>query len=130
MIPQTGGSLLETVASWGAAAVAFIGSAALLRRRLSKDRTEIAKDTAEANFVQRLLIERDAAQADAREAWRARQVDAETIARLVSQSAGQAKDIKRMIETFAAFQRKIGRMYPETREFLDTDWHPLPKEKP
>lgn len=122
---QQAAGLLETVASWGAAVVALAGSAALLRRRLSRDRTAIAKDTVEATFVERLLQERDAAQADARAAWQARQADAETIARLTSLTTSQAKEISRMAENFAAFQRKIGRLYPATREFLDTDWVPL-----
>lgn len=122
---QQAASLLETFAGWGAAAVAFAGSAALLRRRLSRDRTEIAKDTVEATFVQRLLQERDTAQADARAAWQARQGDAEIIARLTSLATGQAAEISRMTKNFAAFQRKIGRLYPATREFLDTDWVPL-----
>ena len=122
---QHASGLLETVASWSAAGAVFVGSVALLRRRLSRDRTEITKDTVEASFVERLLIERDNAQADARAAWQARQVDAETIARLLSEANSQAAEIARMSKEFASFQRKIGRIFPTAREFLDTGCVPL-----
>lgn len=128
-MPHQFSGLLETVASWGAAAVALVGSAALLRRRLSRDRTEIAKDTAETSFVERLLLDRDSARADAREAWQAHQADVETIARLITQTDGQAKEISRLIDNFAAFQRKIGRLYPITREFLDSNRVPIKEDK-
>jgi hypothetical protein len=117
--------LTQQVVGWTAAATAVIGAAggaALLRRRLSKDHTEMTKDRVESEFVVLLLRERDDALESAREAWRVRQVDAESIARLTSQNAYQQQEIERLKAEFAAFKRLIARMYPATRVFLESDF--------
>lgn len=114
------------IAGWAAAATAVVGAAggaALLRRRLSRDRTEMTKDRVESEFVVLLLKERDEALESAREAWRVRQVDAESIARLTSQNAYQQGEIERLKEEFHAFKRLIARLYPATRVFLESDFH-------
>jgi hypothetical protein len=124
--------LTARVAAWTAAITGSIGAAggaALLRRRLSRDRTEMTKDRVESQFVVLLLKERDDAMENAgkawdnaREAWRMRQVDAESIARLTSQNQFQQQEIERLKTDFAAFKRLIARLYPATRNFLESDF--------
>ena len=117
--------LTNQVAGWTAAATAAIGAvggAAMLRRKLSRDRTEMTKDRVESEFVTLLLRERDEAIASAREAWRVRQADAESIARLASQNTFQQQEIERLKGEFAAFKRLIARLYPNTRSFLESDF--------
>lgn len=115
--------LMQTIAGWTAAATAAVGAAggaALLRRRLSRDRTEMTKDRVESEFVVLLLKERDEAIDNAREAWRVRQVDAESIARLTSQNNYQQGEIERLKTEFATFKRLVARLYPTTRPFLES----------
>ena len=117
--------LTQQVVGWAAAATAAIGAAGgavALRRRLSRDRTEMTKDRVESEFVTLLLKERDEALASAREAWRVRQVDAESIARLTSQNLYQQQEIERLKSEFAAFKRLMVRLYPTTRSFFDSDF--------
>jgi hypothetical protein len=117
--------LSQEVIAWTAAATAVIGAAggaAVLRRKLSRDRTEMTKDRVESQFVQLLLQERDEALESAREAWRVRQVDAESIARLTSQNLYQQQEIERLKAEFAGFKRLVARMYPATRQFLESDF--------
>jgi hypothetical protein len=131
--------IVKTVGAWGAGIVALATSAAVLARRLSKDRTEITKDAAEASFVSQLLKERDAAIASAREAWKERYQDSNTIARLKAENEYQARELARLSDDFAAFKRLLGRMYPETRPFvesgfidesqMDIDELPLPERR-
>lgn len=131
-IPYMGTAYMETgltqqVVGWTAAATAVIGAAggaAVLRRRLSRDKTEMTKDRVESEFVVLLLKERDEALASAREAWRVRQVDAESIARLQSQNLFQEQEIQRLKQEFGAFKRLIARLYPATRAFLESDFPP------
>jgi len=117
--------LTQQVVGWTAAATAVIGAAggaAVLRRRLSRDKTEMTKDRIESEFFTLLLKERDDALASAREAWRVRQVDAESIARLTSQNIYQQQEIERLKQEFASFKRLIARLYPSTRAFLESDF--------
>lgn len=119
--------LTQQIVGWTAAATAAIGAAGgaiALRRRLSRDRTEMTKDRVESEFVVLLLKERDEALANAREAWRVRQVDAESIARLTSQNLYQQQEIERLKGEFGAFKRLIARLYPATRPFLESDFPP------
>lgn len=122
--------LTQQVVGWTAAATAVIGAAggaALLRRRLSRDKTEMTKDRVESEFFTLLLKERDEALANAREAWRVRQVDAESIARLTSQNIYQQQEIERLKQEFASFRRLIARLFPATRAFLESDF-PIPTD--
>lgn len=117
--------LTQQVVGWTAAATAVIGAAggaALLRRRLSRDNTEMTKDRVEGQFFGQLLKERDDALADAREAWRVRQVDVESIARLTSQNLYQQQEIERLRDEFSSFKRLIVRLYPTTRAFLESEF--------
>ncbi len=122
---MSGPSLLEAIAGWGAAGVGLVGSAALLRRRLSRDRTEMTKDRVESKFVERLIDDRDAAIAEAREASHARQIATEAIARLTAQNEHQAGEISRLRVEFAAFKRMMLRMYPEALQFVGSDFQHL-----
>ena len=117
--------LLPGVSGWIAAAFAAMGSFALLRRRLSKDKTELAKDQAERTFIALMLAERDQAIAEKHEAWRVRQVDVESIARLTSQNLYQQEEIERLVREFATFKGLIARLYPDTRRFLESDFAEL-----
>ena len=118
-------ALGPSLAGWGAAGVGLAGSLALLRRRLSRDQTEMTKDRMETNFIERLLKDRDAAMAEEREAARMRQVDTEAIARLTAQNEHQAREIARLTVEFAAFKRMILRLHPDMRPFLGSDFPPL-----
>lgn len=117
--------VLQNIAGWGAAGVGLAGSLALLRRRISRDQTEMTKDRTESNFVERLFADRDLAMTEAREAWRACRADTEAIARLTSQNEHQAREISRLTVEFAAFKRMIVRLHPDMRPFLGSDFPPL-----
>ena len=116
--------ILQQVAGWGAAVLTAVGGGALLRRRLSRDRTEMTRDHVESEFLLLLLKERDQALASAREAWRQREEDAQSIARLSSQTAFQQAEIDRLHAEFDHFKRTIVRLYPTTRQFLESDFQP------
>jgi hypothetical protein len=119
---STEAGLLQTIAGWTAAGIGLAGSAALLRRRLSRDRTEMTKDRAESNLVELLLRERDEAQKIAREAQSARHAAAEAVARLMAKTESQAAEIARLQREFTAFKRMLARVYPDTRLFLGSDF--------
>ena len=116
--------MLQQVAGWTAAVLTAVGGGALLRRRLSRDRTEMTRDRVESEFLLLLLKERDQALATAREAWRQREADAQSIAQLASQNAFQQAEIDRLHDEFKQFKRTIARMYPTTRPFLESDFQP------
>lgn len=113
---------LQQAAGWTGAVLTAVGGAALLRRRLSRDRTEITKDQVENDYLVRLLQERDDALANAQAAWRAHEADAESIARLTSQNTFQQLEIDRLHLEFDQFKRVIARLYPATRQFLESDF--------
>lgn len=120
---------LQTIAGWGAGLIALVSSGALLRRKLSRDHTEMTKDRAESTLIGVLLHERDAAQAAMREAqtamreaWRERHADGEAIARLTSENKHQAEEIARLAAEIASLKRVLGRLYPDTRQFLDSNY--------
>lgn len=125
MSSEATSSLIQTIATWGGGAAGLVGTVALLRRRLSRDSTEMTKDRAESTIVELLLKERDEAIADARDAWAARAANTEAIARLTAQNAHQAMEIQRLTREMATFRRMLGRLYPDTRQFLGTDFAPM-----
>ena len=109
----------------GAGGAGLLSVALMLRRRWSRDSTEITKDRAEAQIILTAMAERDEARADARAAWLAHQADAEAIARLSAQNEHQAREIARLTTEFASFKRMLARIYPETRQFLVSDFQPM-----
>jgi hypothetical protein len=120
----------QQVAAVTAAVTAAVGGVAVMRRRLSRDRTEITKDRVESEFLKVLLKERDEALANAREAWQARHVDAESIARLTAQNVYQQAEIERLKHDFAAFKRLIARLSPSLRAFMESEFGAPPDLKP
>lgn len=118
--------LAATVAALGAAGVGLAGSVAVLRRRLSHDKAEMVKERVESGYVDLLLKERDAANADWRDAWRVRQQDTEVIARLAAQNAHLTAEISRLREEIASFKRLVLRLHPDMRMFLASSYPPLP----
>jgi hypothetical protein len=115
-------SLLQEIAAWGGGIVAGVTALAVLARRLSHDRIVLAKDRVESSFVALLLKERDAAIRDAHDAWEERHADTQAIARLSVENEYQAKEIARLTTEFAAFKRVLIRLYPQTREFLESEF--------
>lgn len=119
-------ALGPSLAGWGAAVVGLAGSLALLRRRLSRDKAEMVKDRVESRYVELLLKERDAANADWRDAWRVRQHDTEVIARLTSQNEHLIAEIARLRDEIGSFKRLVLRLHPDMRAFLVSSYPPFP----
>ena len=117
--------------NWLAAALggaaACLGAFAALRRRMSRDRTEIVKDRAEADIVARLVIERDAAVTEAKRVMSQRVADAETIARLVAENEDLNREVHRLL---GSIRKMVRELPPEMRRVMATDFQPLgPPEK-
>lgn len=114
-------TLLQNVANWGGAIAAAGGAGLMLLRRASRARPELAKDAAERDFVQLLLKERDAALQAAEAARQALQTYAEALGVLKAENAALSRDVQRLREDFSKFQRKLLRVYPEVRGYLDSN---------
>lgn len=110
-----------TAGGWLAAIATAIGSAAVLRRRLSTDKKEMTKDRVESQFLENLMAERNAAAQMARDAFAERAADLRIMARLEAVNQQQARDIERLRREFAAFKRLVIRLYPEASKFLPTE---------
>lgn len=121
---------LQTITNWAGAIVAGVGGLALLVRRLSRDGTELVKDGIERDVVGRLIKERDDARAELTSAIAAQRQCAALLAGVTAERASLAREIQDMKDDFQRFQRKIGRMYPETREFLDSALMPFTTDSP
>jgi hypothetical protein len=114
--------MLQTLATWGAAGVGLVGSAALLRRRLSKDHVERKKDRAESGMIGLLIHERDEAFKAEHVALGLHQTDAVVIATLREKHERDQIEIVRLTLEAARFKQKIWRISPQLREFLATDF--------
>lgn len=126
-------ALLEQVAAWGAGIIALATSIAVLVRRLSRDRTEMTKDRVESTFVETLQTERDEAIATARDAQRERQIAGEAIARLAAHNEFLRRENLRLQREFASYKRLMAKLFPDSQQFLATDWQqttPPPPEPP
>ncbi|HWH83455.1 MAG TPA: hypothetical protein VNU71_14585 [Burkholderiaceae bacterium] len=119
-------TILQAIVGSSVAGAGLVGSFALLRRRLSRDRTEMIKDRAEGNIIEMTIAERNEARAEARTAWMAHQAATEAVARLTAQNEAQGREIARLTTEFDAFKRLLARMYPETRKFLVSDFQAMP----
>jgi uncharacterized protein (DUF3084 family) len=75
--------------------------------RASKAATTVTKDKAERDIIATLVIERDRAQADAREAWRQRTDDAQKIAKLSAEKEGLQRDVGRLTDEVARLRRSV-----------------------
>lgn len=89
-------------------------------------RRKLRNDTAEADMLAILKAERDEARAAEKVATASAQHAAENAARLQAVNNHQAEEIERLAREFAAFKRLIQRLYPDTREFLDSNFQPPP----
>lgn len=110
----------STIASAiGGAVSAFLATVLVLRRRLSRDSTEITKDRAEASLISRLQGERDQAREEARQAREQRTGDAQAIARLTAENEHLRGDVERMTTDIRRLVRGLSR---EARQVLATDF--------
>jgi len=123
---------LTTLAGWAVATLGIGGAGLAVRSRMSRDSTQRRKDRVESEFVGLLLKERDGAREEARLAREERQReldrlkderkrDAELVARLRADNAHQEAEIQRLIREMDSFRRRVARMFPETREFVQTN---------
>lgn len=100
--PQTSATLQLPAVGDGSAgwlvsvALVLAGGFMWLRRRVSRDNTEIVKDRAEGTMLQIALHERDKAMADAREAWKQRTSDAQEIAGLRAKNNYLEEEVTRL----------------------------------
>lgn len=116
-------------------ATALVGTLLWLRRRVSKDSTEINADKAQNTILGTALSRADAAERDAREAWAQRTKDAEAIARLSVQNEALIAQISLLRdEKFVVgiqlkrLKMELGRQNPELRRFLGSDFGPINDE--
>ena len=107
----------------------IIGTILWLRRRVSRDNTEVAKDKGEKQLVERLITERDLAAADAREAWKQRNADAQSIARLEARLLAMEekiqdlnRDLKLKDREIKGLRRVIKETNPEAAKLWSTDF--------
>ena len=105
------------------AAIASVGAAALtLRRRVSRDATEISKDRAETGVISRLqhMLEESHAREDAAVRMAKAEQELRVAATLrAAEAEGENRHLKSLL-------RKVGRMLPaEDRAPFETDFAPL-----
>lgn len=115
-------TLLQSAGAMAGGGVALIGALTILVRRLSRDRNELTKDRVELDYLAQLLKERNDALMAARDALRERYDDSKVVARLTVENEFQAKELARLADDFAHFKRQLGRMYPQTRRFVESDF--------
>ncbi|MCA0214665.1 MAG: hypothetical protein LCH79_15995 [Proteobacteria bacterium] len=92
------------------AAASFIATLLWLRRKTSRDSTEIAKDRAEENLIGTLRAERDRAMAAAAEAWDRRTKDAEEIAGLSAKNAYLEREVARLSTEMTQLQMRLAQV--------------------
>jgi hypothetical protein len=97
----------DWLAGAGAAVAAIGGAVLVLRRRLSRDNVEVAKDRAEAGLVELLRKERDSAFAEAKRVRDQRTADAEIIARLMSDKAHLEAEVRRQRADYRRMVREL-----------------------
>jgi hypothetical protein len=100
-------SVEDWLAGAGAAVAAVGGAVLVLRRRLSRDNVEVAKDRAEAGLVELLRKERDSAFAEAKRVRDQRTADAEIIARLMSDKAHLEAEVRRQRADYRRMVREL-----------------------
>ena len=95
------------ITSGVAVAMTVISAILLIRRRISKDNTEIKKDSTERDLLHRMMQERDRAQAAAEEAWRNRAEDAKLIGQLTGEVKHLTEANQNLIQDVDALRRDI-----------------------
>lgn len=102
------------LAAWSTAFGSVGAGVAVLRRRYSRDRTEMHKDRTESQLLEQLMDDAK----DVRQAWGERRRDAAAIASLEARNTTLEKDFARLTMEFEAFKRMVFRLHPELRAFL------------
>lgn len=123
-------SVLQSLTNWGGAIVAGVGGLLLLVRRLSRDRIELAKDSIEHDVLKGVLKDRDDARDEVSGAVDAQRQCEALLAGVTAEKDHLVRQVEDMNHDFQAFQRKIGRLYPATRPFLDSAMMPLTEDGP
>jgi predicted nucleic acid-binding Zn-ribbon protein len=104
-------SVEDWLAAAGTAVAAIGGAVLVLRRKLSRDNVEIVKDRLEADALPRLVEtlreERDDAMAEIRRIRDQRTVDAEIIARLMSDKAHLEAEARRQRADYRRMVREL-----------------------
>jgi hypothetical protein len=100
-------SVEDWLAAAGTAVAAIGGAVLVLRRKLSRDNVEVAKDRAEAGLVELLRKERDSAFAEAKRVRDQRTADAEIIARLMSDKAHLEAEVRRQRADYRRMVREL-----------------------
>jgi hypothetical protein len=85
----------------------LIGGLMWLRRRLSHDRLEVKKDSAEINLLEIVIKERNNAMEDAKEAWAKRASDAELIGKLSAQVEATNTEVRLLHQLNEAQVREL-----------------------
>jgi hypothetical protein len=111
------------------ATVTVIGALLWLRRRTSRDGLEIAKDRAEINTVAMLQNERNKAMEEAREAWRRRTEDAETIARLTGEVQHLSQKSALLEERVTTLTKLVFQFAPPEMRLLLNGVHALGEQQ-
>ncbi len=100
-------SELPEGSSWGALAAGAVASVLYLRRFLSRQGVDIKKDTAEANLISTLQVERDKAMAAAEKAWTSRTDDAKLIGELTSEVRASREIIDQLKDQLVAMAEEM-----------------------
>lgn len=99
-----------------------------IRAKFSRSSLEVTKDRVESSLYERLVVERDRALADAREAWARRALDAERILILERNEARLSTELSHIRSEFTAFKRFVLFRFPEAKEFIASEHGDLDEE--
>ncbi len=88
-------------------ALTVVGAILYLRRKISRDGLEVAKDSAENKMLKTAISERDKAMATANEAWRSRAEDAKLIGKLSSDVVHLSQSNETMAHELTALRQEI-----------------------
>lgn len=115
----------EEIAAWTAVIAAAAAGGLELRRRASRNSVDVAADGAERDALRRLLAELDTTRADLAQRDAAARLAGANLARAEAEKIALKREVENLGDEFAAFQRKMGRLFPVTREFMDSNVMPL-----
>lgn len=108
------------LAAWGTTGATIVGSVLVLRRRVSRDGVKIAGDRVESRFLDNVLGEREEANDQVLALMAARSGDVRRLAELEGDLKNEQDAHARTRLEFAAFKRRVMRLYPVTREFVES----------
>lgn len=122
--------LLQQIAVWGSSIAAGVAATMLAVRRYSSTHTALANDSTERDMLKLLMRERDDAHHELADAVAARQLCAASLARMTAEKEALQADVHVLNDNFGAWQRKIARLYPQTRQFMDSAVMPFQENAP